>query len=29
MAEITKTAEWGALENHFKDIKNSHMRDFL
>ena len=29
MAEITKTAEWRALENHFKDIKNSHMRDFF
>ncbi|MBT3520224.1 MAG: glucose-6-phosphate isomerase, partial [Gammaproteobacteria bacterium] len=29
MAEITKTPEWRSLENHFKKIKNLHMKDFF
>ena len=29
MAEITKTPEWHSLENHFKKIKNLHMKDFF
>ena len=29
MAEITKTKEWLALKNHYKELKASHMRDLF
>jgi len=29
MAEITKTKEWLALQNHYKDLKATHMRDLF
>ena len=29
MAEITKTLEWLSLEEHFKKIKNIHMKDLF
>ena len=29
MAEITKTSEWLSLEEHFKKIKNIHMKDLF
>ena len=29
MAEITKTKEWLALQNHYKELKASHMRDLF